>query len=127
MPNKNYETGRKLEYLIVNTLKEHLPKSCDVIRSAGSHGADIVVVQSRRAVKIQAKSRKIKQSRLAQERRKLLRRIIPLVEDLRLSKDDRPFHNTKIPANISVKYSSHNNAIDEVLRLLEELLYEEEV
>lgn len=59
--NANYVAGRKLEYLVVNTLKEHLPKNCTVHRTAGSHtGADVLVVQQRRCTKIQCKSKKVK-------------------------------------------------------------------
>jgi len=57
----NYKTGVRLEYLVVNTLKEHLPKNCTVHRTAGSHtGADVIVIQKRRAIKIQCKSKKVK-------------------------------------------------------------------
>ena len=59
MPNRNYEAGRRLEYLVINTLKANLPGNCNVYRTAGSHSeADVIVIQKRRAVTIQCKSKK---------------------------------------------------------------------
>jgi hypothetical protein len=56
----NYQTGRKLEYLVMGVLKRNLPGNCTVHRTAGSHtGADLIVVQERRAIKIQCKSRRM--------------------------------------------------------------------
>ncbi len=65
MPNRNYEAGRRLEYLVMNTLKANLPKNCNVYRTAGSHSeADVIVIEKRRnikrAVTIQCKSKKAK-------------------------------------------------------------------
>lgn len=59
MPNRNYEAGRRFEYLVMNTLKRFLPPNCNVYRTAGSHSeADIIAIQNRRAVTIQCKSKK---------------------------------------------------------------------
>lgn len=59
MPNRNYEAGRRFEYLVMNTLKEHLPKNCTVHRTAGSHSkADIIAIQKRKVVTIQCKSKR---------------------------------------------------------------------
>jgi len=56
---KNYKTGVKLEYLVMGTLKNFLPHNCRVYRTAGSHSkADVIVIQKRRAVTIQCKSKK---------------------------------------------------------------------
>ena len=63
MPNRNYLVGRKLEYLVMSTLKEHLPKNCKIYRTSGSHSeSDLIVIQERRAVTIQCKSRRVKVS-----------------------------------------------------------------
>ena len=63
MPNRNYEAGRRLEYLVMGTLRNFLPHNCRVYRTAGSHSeADVIVIEKRRnikrAVTIQCKSRK---------------------------------------------------------------------
>ena len=59
MPNRNYEAGRRLEYLVIHALKSFLPTNCKVYRTAGSHSeADVIVIQKRRAVTIQCKSKK---------------------------------------------------------------------
>mgnify|MGYP000103032865 CR=1 FL=1 len=61
MPNRNYETGRRLEYLVMKVLRENLPKNCNIYRTAGRHTeADVIVIQKRRAVTIQCKARGVR-------------------------------------------------------------------
>ncbi len=58
---KEYEAGRRLEYLVMKALKENLPDNCKIYRTVGSRSeADMIVIQKRRAVTIQCKSRRIK-------------------------------------------------------------------
>lgn len=63
MANKNYKTGVRFEYLMVNLLKKYLPaEKYTVIRTAGSHSAVDVVVLEHRGRKyfgIQCKSKKV--------------------------------------------------------------------
>lgn len=62
--NKNYVTGRRLEYKIINLLKLHLDKDkYTVIRTAGSHSpVDVYVIEHRtkQGFGIQCKSTKKK-------------------------------------------------------------------
>lgn len=62
MPNKNYITGRRLEYKVMKILKDNLPpEKYTIARTSGSHSpVDIFVVEhrSRRFCGIQCKSRK---------------------------------------------------------------------
>lgn len=64
MPNKNYITGRNLEYKIMKILKANLPeKRYTIIRTAGSHSpVDIFIIEHRgkKAFGIQCKSKKAK-------------------------------------------------------------------
>ena len=64
MTNKNYITGRRLEYKIVKILKDNLPENkFTIIRTAGSHSpVDVFVIEHRgnRAFGIQCKSKKEK-------------------------------------------------------------------
>jgi len=58
----NYEIGRRLEYRVINILKENLP-NCQIVRTAGSHSpVDVLVLElrGRKFVGIQCKSRKAK-------------------------------------------------------------------
>ena len=62
MTNKNYKTGRRFEYKIVNLLKKMLPKEkYTIVRTAGSHSpVDVIIIEhrSKRSFGIQCKSRK---------------------------------------------------------------------
>ena len=64
MTNINYNTGRRLEYKIMNLLKKWLDKNkYTVMRTAGSHSpVDVIIIENRskRAATIQCKSVKDK-------------------------------------------------------------------
>jgi hypothetical protein len=125
MSNNNYIIGRRLEYDIMKVLNKYLPKTCTIHRTSGSHtGADVIVIQHRMACKIQAKSKKVSSGSLIAKNRDIMNRIISDIELLKLDKDHRPFNSRRIPDNIQVRYSSYNEAVDDVLDILRRAIFE---